>query len=171
MDVNSSVELIASKISVMRGKKVMLDSDLADLYGVLTKNLNLQVKRNLKRFPEDFMFQLTPEESLRLHSATSKRGGRRFLPYVFTEQGVAMLSGVLSSDRAIEVNIAIRRAFVKLREILLTHKELATKLEELEKKYQMHESDIQIIFETIKKLLEPVPVVEKPPIGFQPPGK
>jgi len=173
MDVNSSVELIATKILVIRGKKVMLDRDLALLYGVSTGELNQSVKRHRNRFPEDFMFQMTKDEfsSLISQIVISKRGGRRKMPYLFTEQGIAMLSSVLNSERAIQVNVAIMRAFVKLREILLTHKELATKLEELEKKYQMHESDIQVIFETIKKLLEPAPVVEKPPIGFQPPGK
>ncbi|MFA5311322.1 MAG: ORF6N domain-containing protein [Candidatus Omnitrophota bacterium] len=161
-----SVEVVATKILLIRGKKVMLDSDLAKLYGVETKNLNLQVKRNIRRFPDDFMFRLTKEEGLRLQNATSKRGGRRYLPYVFTEQGVAMLSTVLHSERAIQVNIAIMRAFVKLREVLLTHKELAKKLEELERKYQLHESDIQAIFEVIKKLLEPPPEPPKPRFGL-----
>ena len=161
-----SVEVVATKILFIRGKKVMLDSDLAKLYGVETKNLNLQVKRNIRRFPDDFMFRLTKEEGLRLQNATSKRGGRRYLPYVFTEQGVAMLSTVLHSERAIQVNIAIMRAFVKLREVLLTHKELANKLEELERKYQLHESDIQAIFEVIKKLLEPPPGPPKPRFGL-----
>ena len=161
-----SVEVVATKILFIRGKKVMLDSDLARLYRVETKNLNLQVKRNISRFPDDFMFRLTKEEGLRLQNATSKRGGRRYLPYVFTEQGVAMLSTVLHSERAIQVNIAIMRAFVKLREVLLTHKELAKKLEELERKYQLHESDIQAIFEVIKKLLEPPPGPPKPRFGL-----
>jgi hypothetical protein len=160
------VELVATKILLVRGKKVMLDSDLAKLYGVETKNLNLQVKRNSKRFPEDFMFKLTSEETLRLQNATSKRGGRRYAPYAFTEQGVAMLSSVLKSERAIHVNIAIMRAFVKLRELLLTHKELAQKLDELERKYQLHETDIQVIFEAIKKLLEPPPEPPKPRFGL-----
>ena len=160
------VELMATKILLVRGKKVMLDSDLAKLYGVETKNLNLQVKRNSKRFPEDFMFKLTSEETLRLQNATSKRGGRRYAPYAFTEQGVAMLSSVLKSERAIHVNIAIMRAFVKLRELLLTHKELAQKLDELERKYQLHETDIQVIFEAIKKLLEPPPEPPKPRFGL-----
>ena len=157
-----SIEVVATKIIVVRGKKVMLDSDLAKLYGVKTKNLNLQVKRNLGRFPEDFMFKLSQDETLRLHFATSKRGGRRYSPYVFTEQGVAMLSSVLNSEQAVQVNIAIMRAFVKLREVLLTHKELAQKLEELERKYQLHEADIQVIFETIRKLIEPPDEPPKP---------
>ncbi|MDD4953888.1 MAG: ORF6N domain-containing protein [Candidatus Omnitrophica bacterium] len=161
-----SVEVVAAKILLVRGKKVMLDKDLAELYGVETKNLNLQVKRNIERFPEDFMFQLTKKEYLRLQNATSKRGGRRYLPYVFTQEGVAMLSSVLNSKRAIQVNIAIMRAFVKLRQVLLTHKELAGKLEELERKYQLHEADIQVIFEAIKKLLEPPPDPPKPRFGL-----
>jgi phage regulator Rha-like protein len=159
-------EVAATKILSVRGLRVMLDSDLAGLYGVKTKNLNLQVRRNIRRFPEDFIFQLTKEEALRLQNATSKRGGRRYLPYVFTEQGVAMLSSVLNSERAIQVNIAIMRAFVKLRELLLTHKELAQKLEELERKYQLHETDIQVIFEAIKRLLERPPEPPKPRFGM-----
>jgi len=157
-----SVEVVATKILFIRGKRVMLDRDLALLYGVTTGALNQAVKRNLARFPEDFIFQLSKNESLGLISqfVISKRGGTRKLPYVFTEQGVAMLSTVLRSERAIQVNIAIMRAFVKLREVLLTHKERAKKLEELERKYQLHETDIQAIFEVIKRLLEPPP---KPP--------
>jgi hypothetical protein len=138
----------------------MLASDLAQLYGVTTFNLNLAVKRNQKRFPEDFMFQLTKEEAeaLRLQNAISKppgRGGRRYLPYAFTEQGVAMLSSVLRSDRAIEVNIAIMRAFVRLRKILATHKELARKLEEIERKLGDHDEKFQVVFEAIRQLMTP----------------
>lgn len=125
-------ELIERKIYLIRGHKVMLDSDLADLYEVLTKNLNLAVRRNRERFPEDFMFQLTKEEaeSLRLQFATSKtgRGGRRTLPYAFTEHGVAMLSSVLKSQRAVQMNILVVRAFIKLREVLASHKDLARKI-------------------------------------------
>ncbi len=167
------VELVATKILVVRGSRVMLDSDLASLYGVETKNLNLQVKRNMGRFPEDFMFQLTKREALRLQNATSKRGGRRYLPYVFTEQGVAMLSSVLNSERAIGVNIAIMRAFVRMREILLMNKDLAAKIEALELKYKNHDMNlthyderIGTIFEAIKQLMAPSPVPEKPKIGF-----
>jgi hypothetical protein len=127
---------IQSRIYLIRGQKVLLDSDLAELYQVLTKNLNLAVRRNRSRFPEDFMFQLTPEETdaLRLKIATSKpgRGGRRYQPYVFTEQGVAMLSSVLGSERAIQVNIAIMRTFVQMRHLLATHEELAQRLSEVE---------------------------------------
>jgi hypothetical protein len=166
-----SVELIERRIYLIRGHKVMLDSDLAELYQVLTKNLNLAVRRNLDRFPEDFMFQLTTEEvdSLRLQFATSNvgRGGRRYLSYVFTEQGVAMLSSVLKSKRAVHVNIAIMRAFVKLREVMATHKELAHKIEALERKYETHDKELQVVFKAIKKLLEPPPVSPRRSIGFQ----
>lgn len=167
-------EVIESKIYIIRGQKVILDSDLADLYGVETKNLNLQVKRNIGRFPEDFMFQLNKNETLRLHFATSKRGGRRYLPYVFTEQGVAMLSSVLNSECAIKVNIAIMRAFVRLRGILLAHKDLAARIEVLETKYKNHdmklsEYDMHItaIFNAIKKLMTPSPEQPKRRIGFR----
>ena len=141
----------------------MMDRDLARLYGVPVKVLNQAVKRNIERFPDDFMYQLTRQEVVNLKSqfVTSSWGGIRKLPYVFTEQGVAMLSGILQSKRAIQVNIAIMRAFVRLRQVLLTHKELAEKLQELERKYQLHEKDIQVIFDIIRKLLEPPP--EPPP--------
>ncbi len=172
-----STEVVATKILFFRGKRVMLDRDLASLYCVSTKRLNEQVSRNRTRFPEDFMFRLTDGEflslisqdaisGLRSQNATSRRGGRRYLPYVFTEQGVAMLSGILHSERAIHVNIAIMRAFVKLRELLLSHKELADKVAELEEKFGAHDESIRMIFETIKKLLEPHPVEEKRIIGF-----
>src|SRR5205814_3586599 len=130
---------VERRILLIRGQKVMLDTDLAKLYGVPTKSLNLAVKRNAERFPEDFMFQLTGDEAagLRFHFETSKsgRGGRRYRPYAFTEQGVAMLSSVLRSLRAVQVNIAIMRTFVRLREMLLSHADLARKLAALENKY------------------------------------
>ena len=161
------LEIIEKKILLIGGQKVMLDSDLAALYGVTTKRLNEQVRRNLKRFPADFMYQLSAEEfeSLRSHFATLKSGRgkhRKYLPQVFTEQGIAMLSSVLNSDRAIAVNIQIMRAFVKLREMISTHKDLARKLGELEKQY---DSQFQIVFEAIRQLIE---VEEKPKrkIGF-----
>jgi hypothetical protein len=161
------IEVIEKKILFIGGQKVMLDSDLAALYGVTTKRLNEQVRRNLKRFPTDFMYQLSAEEfeSLRSHFATLKSGRgkhRKYLPQVFTEQGIAMLSSVLNSDRAIAVNIQIMRAFVKLREMISTRKDLARKLGELEKKY---DSQFQIVFEAIRQILE---VEEKPKrkIGF-----
>ncbi len=145
------VEVIERKIYLIRGHKVMLDNDLAELYGVPTKRLNEQVRRNLRRFPDDFMFQLTDEEAVILRSqfATSKRGGRRYLPYVFTEQGVAMLSTVLNSERAIEVNIAIMRVFVKLREMISSHKDLAKRLDDLEKKY---DAQFKVVFDAIRQL-------------------
>ena len=162
------VERIEQSIMSIRGHKVMIDKDLAQLYGVTTKRLNQQVQRNIARFPDDFMFELSKEEhdSLRLQFATSKvgRGGRRTNPYAFTEQGVAMLSSVLNSQRAIDVNIAIMRTFVKLRELLLTHKDLARKLEDMEKKY---DSNFKVVFEAIRQLMEPPPSpVKKGRIGF-----
>ena len=161
------IEIIENKILLIRKHKVMLDSDLASLYDVPTKRLNEQVRRNVKRFPSDFMFQLTSEEtkSLRSQIVTSKpgRGGRRYSPYVFTEQGVAMLSSVLNSDRAIEVNILIMRAFVKLREMLSTHKDLAKKLEEMERKY---DDRFKAIFDAIRKLMKS-PEPKRLRIGFQ----
>jgi hypothetical protein len=164
-------ERIEKAILLIRGHKVILDRDLAELYGVETRTLVQAVKRNLKRFPDDFMFQLTPEEEEVLRSqiviSKSGRGGRRYLPHAFTEQGVAMLSSVLRSDRAIEVNIAIMRAFVRLREILSTHKELASKLDELERKLGEHDQKFQVVFEAIRQLMAPTPhTPKKPKIGF-----
>jgi phage regulator Rha-like protein len=149
-----SVEIIASKIFEVRGKKVMLDSDLAKLYGVETKQLVRQVRRNIERFPKDFMYQLTREEvaNLRCQIGTSKRGGRRYLPYAFTQEGVAMLSSVLNSRRAIQVNIYIMRAFVQLRRMLISYKDIRHKIEEIEKKY---DKQFAIVFEAIRQLLEP----------------
>ncbi|MBM3255413.1 MAG: ORF6N domain-containing protein [Candidatus Omnitrophica bacterium] len=161
-----SAEVIATKILIIRGKRVMVDSDLAVLYGVKTKRLNEQVIRNRRRFPEDFMFQLTEVETdfLRSHFATSKRGGRRYLPYVFTQEGVAMLSSVLNSERAILVNIQIMRAFAQLRRMLLTNSGLRRKIEEMEKKY---DKQFAIVFQAIKQLLELPTAKEKRLIGFQ----
>jgi len=158
-------ERIISKISVVRGKKVMLDSDLANLYEVPTKVLNQSVKRNIRRFPKDFMFRITKNEYaiLRSQFVTLKQGRhRKYLPYVFTEQGVAMLSSVLNSERAIEVNIAIMKTFVKLREMLSTHEELKEKIEQMESRYDYQ---FKVVFDAIKQLLEPE---EKPKrrIGF-----
>jgi hypothetical protein len=153
-----TIHNIEQRIYLIREHKVMLDRDLAELYGVETKALNRAVKRNLVRFPEDFMFQLTlaEMETLRCQIGTSNegltgRGGRRYLAYVFTEQGVAMLSSVLKSQRAALVNIAIMRAFVRVRELLGTHKDLVRKLEELERKY---DNRFRIIFKAIRKLIE-----------------
>ncbi|MDD5085507.1 MAG: ORF6N domain-containing protein [Candidatus Omnitrophica bacterium] len=161
-------EIIEKKILMIRGHKVMLDSDLAELYGVETKYLTRQVRRNIVRFPEGFMLLLTRQEVryLRCHFGTSKgRGGRRYRPYAFTEQGVAMLSAVLNSEKAIQVSIAIMKVFVRLREILSNHKELAYKLEELERRIEKHDEDIQSIFEAIRQLMVP-PVKPKRHIGF-----
>ncbi|OGC04717.1 DNA-binding protein [candidate division WOR-1 bacterium RIFOXYA12_FULL_43_27] len=170
------IERIENKIYLIRGQKVMLDRDLAELYGVETKALNQAVKRNTSRFPDDFMFQLNKAEfknlkfqfgtsNLRSQFVTSKKGGRRYFPYVFTEQGIAMLSSVLKSERAVQVNIAIMRAFVRLRKIMATHKDLAQKVDQLENKFEKrlkkNEVQIQQVFEAIRKLIE----VESKPKG------
>ena len=163
-------ESIASKIHFLRGKRVMLDFDLASLYGVKTKSLNLAVRRNQARFPDDFMFELSAEEtqSLRFQFETSKsgRGGRRYVPHAFTEQGIAMLSGVLNSPRAIHANIQIMRTFTKLRELLATNELIRQKIEELERKYEKHDKQFKIVFETIRELLETPKPKSKKPIGF-----
>jgi hypothetical protein len=164
------VEMIERRIYLIRGQKVMLDSDLAKLYEVTTFNLNKAVKRNLDRFPEDFMFQLTKEEmeSLRFQFGISKpggRGGRRYLPFVFTEQGVAMLSSVLNSPRAIQVNIAIMRAFVRLREMLLSNEELNRKFSALERKLAVHDAQFKIVFDELRKLIA-APERPRRAIGF-----
>ena len=159
-------ELIEQKIYLIRGHKVMLDADLAGLYRVTTGNLNLAVRRNQRRFPEDFMFQLSREEtqSLLLQNARAKgRGGRRTPPYAFTEQGVAMLSSVLNSERAVEVNITIMRAFVRLRAMLATHAGLARRLNESEQKY---DEQFREVFEAIRELMTPEPVPPSRRIGF-----
>ena len=149
-------ERIERSILLIRGHKVMLDADLAVLYGVSTKRLNEQVRRNRSRFPDDLMFQLSGKEvrSLRSQFATSKqgRGGRRYAPLVFTEQGIAMLSTVLNNERAIQVNIEIMRAFVRLREMIATHKDLARKLEALEKRY---DAQFKVVFDAIPELMAP----------------
>ncbi|HAZ09972.1 MAG TPA: DNA-binding protein [Candidatus Omnitrophica bacterium] len=163
-----SIEIITSRIFVIRGKKVMLDRDLALLYEVTTKRLNEQVKRNMKRFPGDFMFQLTKAEKDELVAICGRFNTMKHstvLPYAFTEQGVAMLSGVLNSDRAIMVNIQIMRAFTQLRRMLLTNKDLRHKIEEMERKY---DKQFAMVFQVIKQLLEPQPVKPKPLIGFHP---
>ena len=164
------MERIRQKILLLRGHKVMLDQDLADLYGVDTKTLVRALKRNRQRFPKDFMFQLNVREfeHLRCQIGTSSSwGGRRYRPFAFTEQGVAMLSSVLQSKRAIIVNIAIMRAFVRLREVLATHKELALKLEELEKKFEDHDETIAQIFDAIKALMTPPVHENERRIGFR----
>jgi len=145
----------------------MFDADLAILYGVTTKVLNQAVQRNIDRFPNDFMFQLTPDEhdSLRSQIVTSKgKGGRRYAPYVFTEHGVAMLSGVLNSPRAIAVNIEIMRAFIRLRQALSTHSDLSRRLDGLEQKY---DSQFKIVFDAIRQLMATPTDLPKPKIGYQ----
>jgi hypothetical protein len=162
-----STEKIEKAIYLIRGEKVMLDRDLALLYGVETKILNRAVKRNLKRFPLDFMFQLAEDEAdaLRCQIGTSNkgRGGRRYLPYVFTEQGVAMLSTVLNSERAISVNIEIMRAFVNLRQLLASNTELGRRLDELESKY---DKQFKIVFVAIRELMAK-PTRDRKEIGFR----
>ncbi len=160
-------ERIESMILLIRGEKVMLDEALAKLYGTTTRRLNEQVRRNRKRFPPDFMFELTDQEvrNLKSQSATSSTWGgrRRSRPFAFTEQGVAMLSSVLNSERAIEVNILIMRSFVKLRQLLATHVALAKKLDALERKY---DTQFRVVFDAIRELMKPTEP-KKRPIGFR----
>jgi hypothetical protein len=162
------VERIQKRILLLRGQKVILSQDLADLYAVPVKALNQAVRRNRLRFPDDFMFQLNSDEleNLKSQFVTSSWGGTRFFPYAFTEQGVAMLSTVLRSERAVQVNIAIMRAFVQLRQILSTHTELARKLAELEQRIEGHDTAIRSLFEAIRQLMAPPPAPPKPQIGF-----
>lgn len=162
-------EAIEHHIFLIRDQKVMLDRDLAVLYGVPTKYLNKAVKRNRKRFPLDFMFQLTREEAFsRFQIGTLKRGQNiKYLPYAFTENGVAMLSSVLNSERAIQVNIQIMRAFTRLREILTTHRDIIKKLDGLERKFKSHDVKIRSIFEAIRELVVP-PEKPRAKIGFEP---
>jgi hypothetical protein len=162
-------ERIEKCIYIIRGEKVLLSPDLARLYDVETKVLNQAVRRNLARFPEDFMFQLTAEEMaiLRSQIVTSSWGGHRYRPYAFTEQGVAMLSSVLNSERAVQVNIEIMRAFVRLREFLTTHADLKGKLDSLEKKY---DQQFKAVFDAIRELMRP-PTKTTRRIGFKIPVK
>lgn len=165
------IEIIENKIYLIRSIKVMLDSDLAKLYQVSTKSLNLAVKRNIERFPSDFMFQLTHKESklLRSQIETSKkgRGGRRYLPHAFTEQGVAMLSSVLKSKRAVQMSIAIVRAFIKLRELLTTHKDLIVEIEKIKRTQKEHGQHIINILNVISQLINPPQDKNKEPMGFR----
>jgi hypothetical protein len=160
-------QFIEERIFLIRGQKVMLDRDLAHLYGVQTSYLNKTVSRNLERFPEDFMFQLTKHEfdNLMFQFGTSSWGGTRKFPRVFTEQGISMLSSVLRSKEAIQVNIAIMRVFVKLREILNTNKQLAQRLDQLEKRMGQKDQEVKLIFEAIRQLMQP-PETPKRKIGF-----
>ena len=161
-------ERIEQTILLLRGHKIILDRDLAAMYGVSTRDLNKAVSRNLDRFPDDFMLQLTRSEfnDLKFQFGTSSWGGTRKLPRAFTEQGIAMLSSVLRSKRAIHVNIAIMRAFVKLREFAASHKTLATKLEQLERKVGGHDGQIRSLFDAIRQLMEP-PTPKSRRIGFK----
>ena len=170
MNSVASIETIAGKIYAIRGVRIMLDRDLALLYGVETRALKQAVRRNAKRFPRDFMFEFT-EEELRIWRSQfviskGDRKGLRHRPMAFTEQGVAMLSSVLKSERAIEVNIQIMRAFVALRDTLGTHKDLARKLKELEEHLKDHDERIQVVFEAIKQLISK-PESPRKSIGFQ----
>ena len=162
--VLTTADFIATKILFLRDEKVLLDFDLALLYGVETKRLKEAVRRNIDRFPEDFMFQLSVEEwrNLRTQFASSSWGGQRYPPFAFTEQGVAMLSGILNSPRAIETNIAIMRTFVALRKLMETNKELATKIRQLERKYDQR---FKLVFDAIQKLIKEEK--EARPIGFE----
>jgi hypothetical protein len=162
------IQQIAQIIRVIRGEKVLLDFDLAPLYGVTTGNLNKAMRRNRERFPSDFMFQLTAAEAQSLifqFGIAKGRGGRRYRPYAFTEQGVAMLSSVLKSERAVKVNITIMRAFVKLRETLETNGELARKFAKLEKPVGKHDREIAAIINAIRELMAPPPKPRRE-IGF-----
>ena len=176
-----SHEIIERKIYLIRGKKVMLDKELATLYQVSTKALNQAVKRNLERFPEDFMFQLTREEariwfigktsfmskSLRSQSVTLKRGQHvKHLPYAFTEQGIAMLSSVLKSPRAIHANIQIMRTFTKIKEMLASNEMLRQRIEELEQKFEKHDKQFKVVFDAIREVLETPKMPKKKSIGF-----
>lgn len=163
----ATVEQIESRIFFIRGQKVMLDADLAELYEVETRRLNEQVRRNNERFPEDFMFQLTTEEFANLKSqfATSSWGGRRKLPFVFTEHGAIMAASVLNSKRAIETSVQVVRAFVRLRQMLASNAELSRKLVALEKKYDIK---FRAVFEAIRELMIPSDPKKKRPIGFAP---
>jgi hypothetical protein len=171
--VSLAEEVILNKIFVLRGKKIMFDHDLAELYQVETKQLKRAVKRNIQRFPDDFMFELSDDEfsDLRSQSGTSSWGGMRYAPMAFTEQGVAMLSSVLNSNRAIAVNIQIIRVFTKMRELLSTHKEILTKLEKLEQKDIQQDEKILLIFEYLKQLekakLDELEQKNRPRIGFK----
>ncbi len=169
----ASVAQIETQIFVIRGQKVMLDADLAELYGVEIRRLNEQVRRNIERFPEDFMFQLTEEEftALRSQFATLKSGRgqhRKYMPYAFTEHGALMLGNVLKSQRAVEVSLMVVRAFVHLRELVSTHKELSQKLNQLERKVGAHDRAIAELINAIRLLMMPRDTKKKRPIGFAP---
>jgi ORF6N domain len=168
MTPTRKVDNVEGAIYLIRGQRVMLDSDLTAIYGVTTKRLNEQLRRNRKRFPQDFAFQLTTEEfrNLRPQFATSKgRGGRRYFPWVFTEHGAIMLASVLNSDIAVQASVRVVRAFVKLREMVAANAQLAAKLEELERRLDSHDEAIVDLFAALKRLLEPEPKPKRE-IGF-----
>jgi hypothetical protein len=177
IEIEPAEELIQSKIYIIRGQKIMLDRDLAELYGVETKRLKEAVRRNLNRFPIDFMFELNINEMERwrtqIASSSELKKGLRYKPFCFTEPGVTMLSCILNSDRAIEVNIRIIRVFIKMRELIINHKDILLRIEKLEKnlidqggKTKKNENDIQVIFTTLRKLLN-TPSVPRPRVGFR----
>jgi len=166
-------EVLINKIYFIRGQKIMLDTDLAELYGVETRILKQAVRRNIGRFPEDFMFELTKEEQTAVkeqNEASEQSNHAKYAPFAFSEHGVLMLSSVLNSERAIKVNIQIMRIYTKLKEMVLTHKDILLKLEQLEKKVVQHDENMQMIFTALKQLLqEPKPPKEpKKRIGFRP---
>lgn len=165
---------VATKILILRNQKVILDSDLAELYGVPVKQLNQQVKRNAERFPQDFLFTLTKaeDESLRSQTVTSKvgHGGRRYLPHAFTEHGAIMAASVLNSKRAIEMSILVVRAFVQMREALRANQRVEAKLAELETRLDTHDTEIQDLVEAIRELLTPLPANDRR-IGFEAPAE
>lgn len=164
---------VESRIFVLRQQKVILDRDLAELYGVPVKRLNEQVKRNRARFPDDFIFQLTKAEEANLQGQTSAkpgRGGRRYAPYAFTEHGAIMAATVLNSERAVEMSVFVVRAFVRLREMLSTNQQLAGKIDELEQRLDTHDASIQELIEAIRELMAPEPATGRR-IGFELPGK
>jgi hypothetical protein len=169
-NLSASVAQIEPQILHIRGQKVMLDADLAELYGVETRRLNEQISRNRGRFPEDFMFQLTAEEFANLKSqfATSSWGGRRKLPYAFTEHGAIMAASVLNSPRAIEISVHVVRAFIHLRELVSSNNELSQKLDKLERKFAGHDRAISELINTIRQLMSPSASDKKRPIGFAP---
>lgn len=164
-----ALDVIEESILLIRGQKVIVDRDLARLYGVETKYLNRQVRRNMERFPKEFMFQLSSQEKNELVTDCHRFNSLKHssvLPYVFTEHGVAMMASVLNSDRAVKVSVYIIKVFVKLRQMLSTYKELAVQLEELERKVGSHDRQIAVLFEAIRKLMAPPPEKTKRPIGF-----
>ena len=169
MTIQRKIANVEGAIHLVRGQRVMLDSDLAAIYGVTTKRLNEQLRRNRSRFPSDFAFQLTAEEFTKLRSqiATSSfHGGRRYRPWVFTEHGALMLASVLNSEIAVQASVRVVRAFVRLREMVAANAQLAVKLEELERRFDSHDDAIANLFATLKQLLEPPEAPKRREIGF-----